>query len=197
MGTHSRAMCLYLTMTQFICNALRLNCQPLRTAMAFEQVTESSVFQLNGGGLVPLSHAICCRPCLPESLPGSPDNQSALAVVSLGCHASSNPGSASLRCESQGGSLVTGRQLCTQRESPMDRLLVQILPVVTVVHVLCAISSYILNERKNPTFKGFSKAYLCHKACIASILIVSQPISHPNEHLPGILDPSLLNSTSH
>ena len=57
---------------------------------------------------MPLSHAICCRPCLPKALPGSTSNDTALAVVSLGCHASSNPGSASLRCESQGGSLVSG-----------------------------------------------------------------------------------------
>lgn len=58
---------------------------------------------------MPLSHAICCRPCLPDKLPGISANDSALAIVSLGCHASSNPGSASLRCESKGGSLVTGK----------------------------------------------------------------------------------------
>jgi len=56
---------------------------------------------------VPLSHAVCCRPCLPKKLPGS--NDTALAVLSLGCHASSNPGSASLRCESAGGSFVSGK----------------------------------------------------------------------------------------
>lgn len=65
--------------------------------------------QLNGGGLVPLSHAVCCRPCLPKTLPGDTSNSTALAILSLGCHASSNPGSASLRCEAKGGSLVSGK----------------------------------------------------------------------------------------
>ena len=63
---------------------------------------------------MPLSHAICCRPCLPEKLPGLTANDSALAILSLGCHASSNPGSASLRCESKGGSLVTGEPFFVQ-----------------------------------------------------------------------------------
>jgi hypothetical protein len=50
---------------------------------------------LAGGGLVPLSRAICCRPCLPKRLPPqmaslrSHDNVStAVAIVSIGCHKS-------------------------------------------------------------------------------------------------------------
>lgn len=55
--------------------------------------------QLIGGGLVPLSHAQCCRPCLPKVLPEDPSrgkgpNDTALAVVSLGCHASTSAGAA-------------------------------------------------------------------------------------------------------
>ena len=57
---------------------------------------------LAGGGMVPLSRAVCCRPCLPD-----PDDQevagmlaefsddvnaTALAVVSIGCHKSDAPG---------------------------------------------------------------------------------------------------------
>ena len=53
--------------------------------------------QLIGGGLVPLSSAVCCRPCLPGALPEDPTgsiaaNDTALAVVSLGCHASTVSG---------------------------------------------------------------------------------------------------------
>ena len=48
---------------------------------------------------MPLSHAVCCRPCLPESLPEDPTgvipaNDSAVAVVSIGCHASTAVGAA-------------------------------------------------------------------------------------------------------
>ncbi len=55
----------------------------------------SSSLQLQGGGLVPLSHAICCRPCLPTELPPDPSGSISpgdkpLAVVSVGCHASTN-----------------------------------------------------------------------------------------------------------
>ena len=54
--------------------------------------------QLQGGGLVPLSHAICCRPCLPEELPDSggrisPDEKG-VAIVSIGCHAATGERSA-------------------------------------------------------------------------------------------------------
>ena len=57
----------------------------------------SGAAQLAGGGLVPLSHAVCCRPCLPEALPEDPTgvipaNDSAVAVVSIGCHASTSVG---------------------------------------------------------------------------------------------------------
>ena len=54
-----------------------------------------------GGGAVPLSRAICCRPCLPADLPDdSPifdDSDRPLALVSMGCHASTDP--LGVRCE--------------------------------------------------------------------------------------------------
>lgn len=64
-----------------------------------------------GGGYVPLSHAICCRPCLPEELPADPTGRAAaggkpLAVVSLGCHPSTD--AQPLRCEGNAGSFVAG-----------------------------------------------------------------------------------------
>lgn len=65
-----------------------------------------------GGGFVPLSHAVCCRPCLPEELPpdpsgAAPAGQAPLAVISLGCHASTD--SLPSRCEqSSAGSFVAG-----------------------------------------------------------------------------------------
>lgn len=68
--------------------------------------------QLSGGGLVPLSHAICCRLCMPDELPPtqapiSKDDR-AVAIMSLGCHASSGSGPFSLQCEPRGNSIVTG-----------------------------------------------------------------------------------------
>lgn len=70
------------------------------------------LLQLTGGGLVPLSRARCCRPCLPAELPDSqgqlsPDAKP-VAVVSIGCHKSSGQGSDGLKCEPQGSSFVTG-----------------------------------------------------------------------------------------
>ena len=65
-----------------------------------------------GGGAVPLSAAICCRPCLPDSLtPPDPSErvpagQRPLAVVSLGCHASTD--ALGLRCEAGAASFVAG-----------------------------------------------------------------------------------------
>lgn len=54
-----------------------------------------------GGGSVPLSRAICCRPCLPADLPDdSPifDNaDQPVALVSMGCHTSTDP--LGVRCE--------------------------------------------------------------------------------------------------
>jgi len=57
---------------------------------------------------VPLSRAICCRPCLPSSLPPDEDDrsQTPLAVVSLGCHASID--TLGVRCEQSAGSFVSG-----------------------------------------------------------------------------------------
>ena len=61
---------------------------------------------------MPLSHAICCRPCLPQALPDSggalPAGASAVAVISVGCHGSSAQGAAALRCEAAGNSFVSG-----------------------------------------------------------------------------------------
>lgn len=54
---------------------------------------------LAGGGLVPLSRAICCRPCLPKHLPpelsslhGNDNVSTAVAIVSIGCHKSAAVG---------------------------------------------------------------------------------------------------------
>ena len=57
------------------------------------------------------SRAICCRPCLPSELPPDPSGripaaEAPLAIVSLGCHASTDP--LSSRCEAQAGSFVAG-----------------------------------------------------------------------------------------
>ena len=63
--------------------------------------------QSNGGGWVPLSRAICCRPCLPKEIPGTTE-ATAVAIISTGCHPSSNRGPDVLQCESSGGSFITG-----------------------------------------------------------------------------------------
>lgn len=65
-----------------------------------------------GGGYVPLSHAICCRPCLPSELPPDPSGripggQAPLALISLGCHASTDR-VLPTRCEGRAGSFVSG-----------------------------------------------------------------------------------------
>lgn len=69
------------------------------------------MLQVIGGGYVPLGRAICCRPCLPGSLPDDPSGRvppgdAALAVVSLSCHASADP--LPTRCEAGTAGLVTG-----------------------------------------------------------------------------------------
>lgn len=80
------------------------------------------ILQLSGGGLVPLSHAICCRLCMPEELPPtqgpiSKDDR-AVAIMSMGCHASSGSGPFALQCEPRGNSLVTGESpSCSNRLS--------------------------------------------------------------------------------
>lgn len=56
-----------------------------------------------GGGAVPLSRAMCCRPCLPSSIEGE---KGPVAVVSLGCHRSTDP--LGVKCEADGGSFVSG-----------------------------------------------------------------------------------------
>ena len=73
------------------------------------------VLQLSGGGLVPLSHAICCRPCLPEELPqlsvAIAADDRAVAIMSIGCHASRGAGPATLMCEDGSNSVVSGAPL--------------------------------------------------------------------------------------
>ena len=68
--------------------------------------------QLSGGGLVPLSHAICCRLCMPDELPPTQapisEDDKAVAIMSMGCHASSGSGPFALQCEPRGNSIVTG-----------------------------------------------------------------------------------------
>lgn len=60
-----------------------------------------------GGGAVPLSRAMCCRPCLPSSIQdGKEGNVNPVAVVSLGCHRSTDP--LGVKCEADGGSFVAG-----------------------------------------------------------------------------------------
>ena len=64
-----------------------------------------------GGGYVPLSHAICCRPCLPDELPPDPSGRAPsearpVALVSLGCHPSTDM--LPTRCEERAGSFVAG-----------------------------------------------------------------------------------------
>ncbi len=82
------------------------DCRNLHSAML------PVLLQLTGGGLVPLSRARCCRPCLPAELPDSQGQLSPgakpVAVVSIGCHKSSGQGSDALKCEPQGSSFVTG-----------------------------------------------------------------------------------------
>lgn len=71
--------------------------------------------QVDGDVLVPLSHAICCRPCLPEELPRGSDHGRAIAandkpvgVVSTGCHNSTSSSPKQMTCEAPGTALVTG-----------------------------------------------------------------------------------------
>jgi hypothetical protein len=64
-----------------------------------------------GGGAVPLARAICCRPCLPGGPLGGDNEppQAPVALVSLGCHASTDA-LAGARCEGGPGAagLVVG-----------------------------------------------------------------------------------------
>jgi hypothetical protein len=78
-----------------------------------------------GGGAVPLSRAICCRPCLPTDLPDdSPifdDGDRPLALVSMGCHASTDP--LGVRCEADNtnaNSFVSGFTSSVQVFSAVD-----------------------------------------------------------------------------
>ena len=62
---------------------------------------------LAGGGAVPLSRAVCCRPCMPKEkdLPDGMDG-APLGVVSIGCHASVD--GVPVRCEEKSNSFVSG-----------------------------------------------------------------------------------------
>eukprot|EP00890_Picochlorum_soloecismus_P001611 jgi/Picsp_1/2450/NSC_05911-R1_protein len=60
-----------------------------------------------GGDAVPLSKAMCCRPCMPSDgwVPTGVDG-AALGVVSIGCHASSDK--VPVRCEEHSNAFVSG-----------------------------------------------------------------------------------------
>jgi syndecan 1 len=60
-----------------------------------------------GGDAVPLSKAMCCRPCMPSDgwVPTGVDG-AALGVVSVGCHASSDK--VPVRCEEHSNAFVSG-----------------------------------------------------------------------------------------
>lgn len=64
-----------------------------------------SLVQEAGGGSVPLSRAICCRPCIPDGLP---DDNPAVGIVSVGCHKSTNRPVDRLMCETMGNSMGVG-----------------------------------------------------------------------------------------
>jgi syndecan 1 len=81
---------------------------------------------LAGGGQVPLSRAVCCRPCLPKALPpglqrlGGHDNvTTAVAIVSIGCHKSSAQGAQQLQCETA-ASLVAGYAEANRVSAALD-----------------------------------------------------------------------------
>ena len=61
---------------------------------------------------MPLSHAICCRPCLPEELPqlnaAIAADDKAVAIMSIGCHSSRGSGPDTLKCEDGSNSVVSG-----------------------------------------------------------------------------------------
>lgn len=79
-----------------------------------------------GGGSVPLSHAICCRHCLPEELP--PDlaqqvgvDNKPIAILSYGPHQSTNPLPQKLRCEVAGGNMVHGFEEALAVSATVDK----------------------------------------------------------------------------
>ncbi|KAK9864078.1 hypothetical protein WJX84_002316 [Apatococcus fuscideae] len=86
---------------------------------SFERVGE----WMGGGGAVPLSRALCCRPCLPTTLPDLPGmayNDEPVAIVSIGCHGSTGGAALAMQCEGSGGSYVTGWSRAVQVYASFD-----------------------------------------------------------------------------
>lgn len=55
-----------------------------------------------GGGLVPLTPAQCCRPCLPASLEGVrnvPEGAQPAAILSIGCYTAPGGSGNGLMCD--------------------------------------------------------------------------------------------------
>ncbi len=115
---------------------------------------------------MPLSHAICCRPCLPETLPDSggalPPGARAVAVVSIGCHGSSGEGSAALRCEAAGNSFVSGTTYMLARSHGQNSsafirnraILSVILPLLVINVSLRGLAHYAARRRQWPQLRG-------------------------------------------
>lgn len=71
---------------------------------------------------MPLSHAVCCRPCMPAELPPAvAPGDKPLAVVSYGCHPSTNSFVERLKCEFPGSSVVSGFSNALPVSSSVDK----------------------------------------------------------------------------
>lgn len=76
--------------------------------------------------MVPLSRAICCRPCLPKRLPpqlgglhGHDNVTAAVAIVSIGCHKSAAQGQSMAALEVT-AFMSRGLAVCVSPRSPAE-----------------------------------------------------------------------------